>query len=72
MKRGERSTSRVGDLVAGVCMVCLGAAVILLGRSSSGWGSVLVGTGLVGLGCEAVLSSAMDRRSIVSRIGPLP
>jgi hypothetical protein len=55
----------------GLLFVGLAAAIILSSGSDTVWAylaAVVVG----GLGLDALLSAARNRRSVLSRIGPLP
>ncbi|CAN5712806.1 hypothetical protein BH23GEM8_BH23GEM8_01580 [soil metagenome] len=71
----ESATSGVVTGIFGVFLLVLAILTILTIVTSSGAtrsGALLVAFVLGALGLDAVISAARDRRSLVSRIGPLP
>ena len=53
-------------------MLLVVVAVAIAFVSDAGWPAYLAAAVIGGLGAEAVYSAARRRRSLVSRIGPLP
>ena len=68
----ENKTSRVGDALFGAFFVALAAAILVLAWSSSPVGAAIAALVLGFLGAEAIFSAVRGRRSLLSRIGPLP
>jgi peptidoglycan/LPS O-acetylase OafA/YrhL len=61
-------------IAAAIGALFIAIAVFLLVSSpdTPGWGTLLAGAVIGGLGLEAVVSAARNRRCLLSRIGPLP
>ena len=68
----ESKASRVADALFGTFFLALAAAVLVLAWHSSPIGSVIAALVLGFLGAEAIVSAVRCRRSLLSRIGPLP
>ncbi len=60
-------TAMVGLLFVGIAI-----AIVFLLAADLSFGALVVAAVIGGLGVDALLSAARRRRSIVSRIGPLP
>jgi hypothetical protein len=65
-------TSRIVDAGFGVFFIGLAVSVVVFADPLTGAGPWLVAAILAALGGEAVWSAIVDRRSWLSRIGPLP
>jgi hypothetical protein len=65
-------TSRIVDLLFGILFVIVAAAILVLSDQSNLAGSIAVALVVGGLGVDAVFSAVRGKRSLVSRIGPLP
>jgi hypothetical protein len=63
---------RAGNLVIGLLLTAVAIAIALLGELSTSIGSLLATLVLGGLGVDALVSAVRRRRSLLSRIGPLP
>lgn len=70
----ESGGKRERWIAAAIGALFIAIAVFLLVSSSDtpGWGALLAGAVIGGLGLEAVVSAARNRRCLLSRIGPLP
>ena len=70
--KGQGTRERCAAAVIGALFV--GIALAILVSSAHGWspGPVLAATVIGGLGIEALVSAARNRRCLLSRIGPLP
>ena len=62
---GSRVTAVFGWLL-------VAAAVAIAVVADTGWPAYLAAVVIGGLGAEAIYSAARHRRSLISRIGPLP
>jgi hypothetical protein len=65
-------SSRIVDAGFGVFFVGLAVAVVVFADPLTGSGPWLVAAVLAVLGAQSVWSAIFDRRSWLSRIGPLP
>lgn len=65
-------SSRVVDGCFGVFFVALGAAVLVYAEAPPGEGVLVVAAILALLGVDCVWAAIAGRRSLLSRIGPLP
>lgn len=63
---------RVGNLVIGLLMTGVAIAITLVMDPGHSIGALLAALALGGLGIDALVSAARSRRSLLSRIGPLP
>jgi len=63
---------RVAAFVIGAFFVGVAVAILVTSRSDLSVGPVLAAVVIGGLGIEALLSAARNRRCLLSRIGPLP
>jgi thiol:disulfide interchange protein len=68
----ESVASRVVTGLFGFLLVALAVLTIVTSGEETRAGALLVALVLGALGVDAVISAARDRRSLVSRIGPLP
>jgi hypothetical protein len=59
-------------VIFGVVLIVLAAVILVLAEPSSLWGSAFVSVGVGVLGVDLVHSTLRARRSLISRIGPLP
>ena len=66
------ATSRWVDVAFGLLFVGISAAILYSSTSEVGLGAWAAALIIGGLGLDALLSAARNRRSLVSRIGPLP
>lgn len=72
-KRAARpGTRRIVDLLFGILFVILAAAIVMLSDRTTLAGSIAAALVVGGLGIEAMFSAVRGKRSLVSRIGPLP
>lgn len=70
---GPRSHSnRVVTAVFGAFFVALAVAILVMVDRSMIVGAVIAALIVGGLGVDALVSAARNRRSLMSRIGPLP
>jgi hypothetical protein len=70
-----RQHSRLDRIVTsafGLLLLGLAIAIILLTEGGMSTGPLLVSAVLAALGLDALISVARNRRSLLSRIGPLP
>ena len=67
----ESKAERVGAAVIGVLFVGVGLLILFLTHVETPWhlAAALV---VMGLGLEAIVSAIRGKRSLLSRIGPLP
>lgn len=63
---------RIGDAIFGVFFVALAVVVLLVAWEATPWGAFLVALVLGLLGADAVFSAMRDKRSLLTRLGPLP
>lgn len=63
---------RAGNLAIGLLFVGLAIGIVLLAEPASSVGSLLAALVIGGLGLDALLCAARRRRSLLSRLGPLP
>ncbi len=56
----------------GALFVGLGAAIVVLAADGNRLGAYLAALVIGGLGVDAIISAVRRRRSLLSRIGPLP
>lgn len=56
----------------GALFIAIAIYILLSSSDSPGWGALFAGAVIGGLGLEAVVSAARNRRCLLSRIGPLP
>lgn len=68
----ESKLSRFGDALFGAFFLAVAVAIVVLVWDSSPVGSTVAGLGIGFLGAEAIFSAFRGRRSLLSRIGPLP
>lgn len=59
-------------VTAGFGLLLVAAAIAIAFVSDAGWPAYLAAAVIGGLGAEAVYSAVRRRRSLVSRIGPMP
>ncbi len=73
LPRGVRSRSyRWVTATFGLVFIALAIAILLTADSHNMLGAALAAFIVGGLGVDAMVSAARDRRSILARIGPLP
>lgn len=65
-------SSRGVDAVFGVFFLTLAGAVVAYADAGTGAGALVVAAVLALLGADALLAARANRRSLLSRIGPLP
>lgn len=65
-------SSRGVDAAFGVFFVALAGAVVAFADVAAGAGALVVAALLALLGADSLLASLANRRSLLSRIGPLP
>jgi hypothetical protein len=58
--------------IFGVFLLVLAVTAVVTSSEETRTGALLLALVLGALGLDAVISAARDRRSIISRIGPLP
>jgi len=63
---------RAGNLAIGLLFVGVAVAIVRLADPASPVGSLLAALVIGGLGVDALFSAARGRRSLLSRLGPLP
>jgi hypothetical protein len=68
----QNKAGRVGDAIFGTFFLALAVASLVLAWNTSPIGAVAASLVLGFLGAEAILSAFLGRRSLMSRIGPLP
>jgi len=56
----------------GALFIAIAVFILLSSPDTPGWGALLASAAIGGLGVEAVVSAARNRRCLLSRIGPLP
>ena len=69
---GRQSNTRKADAVIGVFLLCLVPLVLTVAWEDTPLGAAVVALSVGFLGVDAIVSAVRDRRSLVSRIGPLP
>jgi hypothetical protein len=67
-----KNAERWATAVVGLLFVGIAIAIVCLLAADLSFGSLAVAAVIGGLGIDALLSAARKRRSILSRIGPLP
>jgi hypothetical protein len=73
MHREPQSTAdRVAAALFGALFVGLAVAIVLTFSEDSVLGASIAALVVGGLGVDALISAALGRRSLASRIGPLP
>jgi Flp pilus assembly protein TadB len=68
----ESKAGRVTDALFGTFILALAVAVLVLAWHSSPIAAAIAALVLGFLGVEAIVSAVRCRRSLLSRIGPLP
>lgn len=69
---GAWPSSRLVDLLFGIFLAVLAAAILFTSDQSSLAGSIIAAGVVGGLGIEAICSAARGKRSLLARIGPMP
>lgn len=64
-------SSRV-EAAVGVLLILAAIAIVVVADPGTGVGALVAALVLAGLGLDAVHAAARGRRSLLSRIGPLP
>ena len=67
-----RRPSRVADAAFGLLFLGLAAAIVIFSGEAAGIGPWAAALAIGGLGADALLAALRGRRSLVSRLGPLP
>jgi hypothetical protein len=70
--KGEGTRERVAAVLIGALFVGIALAILVSFMHDLSVGPVLAALVIGGLGIEALLSAARNRRCLLSRIGPLP
>jgi hypothetical protein len=70
--KGEGTRERVAAVLIGALFVGIALAILVSFMHDLSVGPVLAAVVIGGLGIEALLSAAHNRRCLLSRIGPLP
>lgn len=69
---GGSRTARIVGACLGAMFVLIALYLALSAPSALGTGEIIAIVLLGGLGIDAIVSAVRDRRSLISRIGPLP
>jgi len=69
---GPWTSSRIVDLLFGIFLAVLAAAILVWSDPSSFAGSIVAAGAVGGLGIEAIFSAMRGKRPLLARIGPLP
>lgn len=70
--KSEGTRERVAAVLIGALFVGIAVAILVAFMQDLSIGPVLAALVIGGLGVEALLSAARNRRCLLSRIGPLP
>ncbi len=68
----ETGGSRKADAIVGALFLAVGVAILPAAWPSTPLGAVTAAALVGGLGLEAIIAALRGRRSLLSRIGPLP
>lgn len=68
----ETGGSRKADAIVGALFLAVGVAILPAAWPSTPLGAVAAAALVGGLGLEAIIAALRGRRSLLSRIGPLP
>jgi hypothetical protein len=68
----ESRASRTADAGFGAFFLALGVAIFATRDPAAALGALIAAIVVGGLGVEALVAAARGRRSLLSRIGPLP
>lgn len=66
------TSRRIVDLLFGIFFTVLAAAILIWSDQASFAGSIIAAGAVGGLGIEAICCAIRGKRSLLSRIGPLP
>lgn len=71
-RTGARTSERWVGAAFGLFLVGMAVAIVLLAADANPLGASAAALLIGGLGVDALVAAIRDRRSILSRIGPLP
>lgn len=63
---------RTADALFGIFFIVLAVAILVAGSESTLTGALVAAIVVGGLGVDALVNAARNKRSLISRIGPLP